>query len=318
MICLTDGSRFARELVACLGPSGGTRPLPATDRELWSRIHGAPDDTVAFELPAIAFWSRLVIVERSPRSQFDALAEAAAAGFTLPGALAAVAGTCPNLRGFHGRTWESAAGNLHLAAVLPLDNCPAATACSLVLVPTLAARDAIMSASAGAVAPRIKWVNDLYVGDGKLAGVLTRTEITGARAELLLAGIGVNVRAAPPIAPSPFVPRAGAAEGVDSRVLLREALTALERRRNEALDRGFASMLVEYRAASNVIGRRVRVYADGTGTAVLADWPPPLAAGVVRDIRDDLSLVIDGLPEPVARGRLAFETDCRERGLPPL
>jgi biotin-[acetyl-CoA-carboxylase] ligase BirA-like protein len=317
VICLTDGSRFARELAGCLGAMGGGRPLQPADRELWSLVHAEPEGAVAFPASTLGSWSCLVIVEQASRSQFDALADATAAGLT-PGPVAAVAGTCARLRGFHGRTWESARGNLHLTAALPLDGLPAATALPLVLVPTLAARDALVAASASVLSPRIKWVNDLYLDDGKVGGVLTRTQVMGARAELLLVGIGVNVRSAPALALSPFVPRAAAAREVELGVLLRETLTALERRHREALDRGFASMLAEYRAASNVIGRRVRVYADGTASAAPGEWPPLVAAGVVREIRDDLSLAIDGAPVPVSRGRLAFESDCRAAGLAPL
>jgi biotin-[acetyl-CoA-carboxylase] ligase BirA-like protein len=236
----------------------------------------------------------------------------------LPGPVAVVAGTCPQLRGFHGRQWESEPGNLHLSAAIPLD-CPSETALSLGLVPTLAARDAIVTASAGTVLPRIKWVNDLYVEGGKAGGVLTRTAIQGSRAVLLLVGIGVNVQTAPAIRPTPFVPWAEAAGGVDLDVLLQETLAALERRLKEALDSGFREMSAEYRAASNVIGRRVRVYTEAAAEHDPPDaWPPPLAAGVVQDIRDDLSLVIEGVPEPIATGRLAFEADCHAFGLPPL
>jgi hypothetical protein len=106
---------------------------------------------------------------------------------------------------------------------------------------------------------------------------------------------------------------------VDLDVLLQETLAALERRLKEALTNGFREMSAEYRAASNVIGRRVRVYAEAVAEHDPPHaWPPPLAAGVVQDIRDDLSLVIEGMPDPVANGRLAFEADCHAFGLPHL
>ena len=319
MLCLTDGSDFAGELTDRPEEVVAVESLPPADRELWLLLHGGPQVTVVRPPPPVAFWSRLVLVDRAPHSPFDALAEATAAGFVLPGPVAVVAGTCPQLRGFHGRKWESELGNLHLSAAIPLENWPADGALSLVLVPTLAARDAIVTASAGTVSPRIKWVNDLYIEGGKAGGVLTRTAIEGTRAVLLLVGIGVNVQSAPAIRPTPFVPWAEAAGGVDLDVLLQETLAALERRLKEARASGFREMSDEYRAASNVIGRRVRVYAEAVADHDPPDtWPPPLAAGVVLDIRDDLSLVIAGAPEPVKNGRLAFEADCRAFGLPHL
>ncbi len=42
---------------------------------------------------------------------------------------------------------------------------------------------------------RVKWPNDLYVGDGKLAGILVEARWRADRIDWVAIGIGVNVRA---------------------------------------------------------------------------------------------------------------------------
>lgn len=40
---------------------------------------------------------------------------------------------------------------------------------------------------------RIKWPNDIYVGDGKVAGILIENDLMGACVSRSIAGIGLNV-----------------------------------------------------------------------------------------------------------------------------
>jgi BirA family biotin operon repressor/biotin-[acetyl-CoA-carboxylase] ligase len=96
-------------------------------------------------------------------------------------------------KGRHGRVWESIDGNFHgstLVQLGPTD--PPAPA--LALVAGLALIEAVELAAPGAPL-LLKWPNDLMLGDAKLAGVLL--ERSGDR---VVAGFGVNLAGAPPIA----------------------------------------------------------------------------------------------------------------------
>jgi hypothetical protein len=96
-------------------------------------------------------------------------------------------------------------------------------------------------------------------------------------------------------------------------------LDALARRSEELRVSGSAPLLAAYRAASSVIGRRVRIYRDAfDDRRPPGDWPAPDAAGVVLAVNGDLSLTVEGTAGPVADGRLAFEEDCRTFGIAPL
>ena len=93
---------------------------------------------------------------------------------------------------------------------------------SLVLRPSLSMQDLLLVTTAAAVAVAraaetltgepmgIKWVNDVYRGDKKVAGILTEGAVSGDGVAYAILGIGVNI--APPVGgfPADIVRKAGA------------------------------------------------------------------------------------------------------------
>jgi BirA family biotin operon repressor/biotin-[acetyl-CoA-carboxylase] ligase len=315
---LADGSALA----LALGGGTGCRrqeaaSLGSPDGELWRALDGPSTVDVSDRAQPEDFWSRIILLGSAPRSQFDAMGDLAAAGFVLPGPLAAVAGMSPRFHGFHGRTWQSAQGNLHLTVAIPLDDMDVGNSAALTVLPAVSLADAIEAATGGRVRPRIKWVTDLYEDGRKVAGVLTRTLVSGRRVDVVLHGIGVNVSHAPAIHPTPFVPAAGILRGVQLPALFQHVLPALARRFRELRSKGPAPLMAAYRGSSCIIGRRVRIYPEGQDDlAPVEAWPAPLAAGLVVGIAEDLRITIQGLDRPVGTGRLAFEEDCQKFHLP--
>jgi hypothetical protein len=60
----------------------------------------------------------------------------------------------------------------------------------------------------------------------------------------------------------------------------------------------------------------VRVWDDAATSDVdPARWPPPRAAGLITDVGPDLRLTLQGSPEPIDTGRLAFEDVCQAFGM---
>jgi BirA family biotin operon repressor/biotin-[acetyl-CoA-carboxylase] ligase len=128
----------------------------------------------------------------STNDEAAALARAGASHGTIVIAERQTAG-----RGRDGRTWQSPAGGLYLSAVLrpalgPADVPP------LTLAIGVAACDAARDVGAHA---ELKWPNDLYVGDKKLAGILVEAQSHGTRLEAVIVGIGVNLATTPELAP---------------------------------------------------------------------------------------------------------------------
>ena len=94
-------------------------------------------------------------------------------------------------RGQRGHSWESAQGqNLTLSLVLEPEFLAPERQFLLSEVVALGVVD--MLAAYGIVA-RIKWTNDIYVGDKKIAGILIEHKLQGAALARTVAGIGLNV-----------------------------------------------------------------------------------------------------------------------------
>jgi len=94
-------------------------------------------------------------------------------------------------RGRNGRRWASASGQGIWMTVIERPNDPSA-------VDVLSLRLGLRTARAldrfVASPVRVKWPNDLYVGTGKLAGILVEARWRSGRIDWVAIGIGVNVR----------------------------------------------------------------------------------------------------------------------------
>ena len=114
------------------------------------------------------------------------------------------------------------------------------------------------------VAPiRLKWPNDLFVGDRKLAGVLIEARWRDQRPDWVAIGVGVNLEA-------PADQHAAALDAPDAAAVLGEMLPAL---RAAAFASGPLSEAerAEFAARDLAIGRRVVEPASGTARGITAD-----------------------------------------------
>jgi len=286
--------------------------LPLGDAHLWKVLSTLDNVWVAEDGPAdtTCRWPLLVVIESAPCSQFDALHAALAEGLPLVGPMAAIAITGQHFHGQRGRHWEVAAGNFFLTAAFPLSMPASDLLPGLLMLPAVAVVDAIRCAGQIVAPPKIKWINDILIAGDKVAGVLAATIVRAEVAESAVIGIGVNFAQTPPVAPTPFVPSTSclADAGLDTPLpqFTRLVLASLANRYDAFQSNGPAGLLNSYRAASCVVGRRVRIW-DEAADLASGGGAGPLATGTVRAILDDLSLVIEGHPEPIARGRLAFD-----------
>jgi BirA family biotin operon repressor/biotin-[acetyl-CoA-carboxylase] ligase len=97
-------------------------------------------------------------------------------------------------RGQRGHTWHSREGdNLTFSVVLTPSFMPVVEQFMLSEVVALALVDALEEYG---VACRIKWTNDIYAGDNKIAGVLIEQSLSGDTIARTIVGIGLNVNQA--------------------------------------------------------------------------------------------------------------------------
>ena len=120
-------------------------------------------------------------------STLNAIHDLAAQG--APAATVVIAEAQTAGRGRDGRTWHSPAGGVWLGMLLR----PARAELGVMAVRVgLAVADAV-DAMLGRVETRLKWPNDVLLGDRKLAGILCEGRWQGVALQWLAVGVGVNV-----------------------------------------------------------------------------------------------------------------------------
>jgi BirA family transcriptional regulator, biotin operon repressor / biotin---[acetyl-CoA-carboxylase] ligase len=246
------------------------------------------------ELPGITGpWTAIEVVRQTGSTNTDLLARAASGAAE---GLVLAAETQDAGRGRLGRSWVTPPGTaLAFSVLLRPSAVPAARRGWLPLIAGISAAAATRAVSG--VDARLKWPNDVLIGDRKLAGILA--EATG---DAVVIGIGMNVLTSPgdlPAGPGGLRPTSLLASGapVPREAVLTEILRALGERyaRFRANpDPGRSGLLAEYRDLSATIGQDVRV--ELPGTAILAGQ----ATGIDGDGR--LLVTADGKEHAIAAG----------------
>jgi len=210
-------------------PSATWSPAP----ELAARLVGTRFGDIRW-FTCIDSTNRYLLTERDLREGTVAVADEQTAG-----------------RGRHGRTWSAQPGGALLVSVLLRPRLPADRMHLVTLAAALAATDAVHTLAG--IEARVKWPNDVVVGDRKLAGILAEGDGAGA----VVVGMGLNVRAdsfPPELADLATAVDLHGARPVDRRALLAAWLVALDAQ----LDR-IDNVVATAATCSATLGRRVRV-----------------------------------------------------------
>lgn len=93
-------------------------------------------------------------------------------------------------RGQRGNSWESERGMNLVFSLLVHPQLPVGHIFSLSEACALAIRDALSAFTEGV---EVKWPNDIYWHEKKIAGILIETTLTGKRIEDGIIGVGVNI-----------------------------------------------------------------------------------------------------------------------------
>ncbi|MBI2189533.1 MAG: biotin--[acetyl-CoA-carboxylase] ligase [Acidobacteria bacterium] len=182
-------------------------------------------------------------------------------------------------RGRQGRSWASPpAAGLYLSTVL---RPPREAVSALTLAVGVAVADGIQAATGLDVA--LKWPNDVYAGERKLAGILAEASDS---LEYVIVGIGINVM--PAVYPPDVAARATSLEEelgrvIDRGLLLAECLAALAAHYGE-LKAGRTGSVIEAwrRRAARTLGRRVRWEVGGAAAEGVAENVDASGALLVR------------------------------------
>ncbi|MDE6023615.1 MAG: biotin--[acetyl-CoA-carboxylase] ligase, partial [Muribaculaceae bacterium] len=94
-------------------------------------------------------------------------------------------------RGQRGNTWESEPGkNLTFSVLIRPDSFPAISQFSISEATALAVSDFLRLNN---IDSKVKWANDIYVGDRKICGILIQHSLAGFNIGYSVLGIGINV-----------------------------------------------------------------------------------------------------------------------------
>lgn len=139
---------------------------------------------------------------------------------------------------------------------------------SIVIRPEGELTDVVFVTSAAAVAvaktieemtdldPKIKWVNDIYINNKKVCGILVQSIIKNGRVSGLCVGIGVNINTAE--FPKDIGARAGSlGEEIDRNVFVANVTEKMLEFASDIDDRAY---LDYYRKKSCVIGKEIKYY----------------------------------------------------------
>ena len=199
-------------------------------------------------------------------------------------------------RGRHGHTFHSPKGTgLYLSLLIrPLDLSPAQVS-RIAPAAAVAAYEAIREVSG--ISCGIKWVNDLYLGRKKTAGILCEAVSDHGKLQAVVIGIGINWRTMS--FPDELKDKAGSfcCDGIPRSVLAGVLWEKLLQRTSALDDPG---MMDVYRERSVVIGKEIEFMRDGS-----------LYTAFAKGISDEGSLVIekpDGTEEILKSGEISVKT----------
>ena len=235
-------------------------------------------------------WTDIRVVESSPSTNAD-VAEAAREG--APEGLVIVAESQTAGRGRRDRSWTTPPRAGLTLSVLLRPTFPAAGWGWLPLLAGLAVAHPLTRLAE--VDVRLKWPNDVLVGERKLGGLLS--EVVGTA---VVIGIGLNVSLRADELPVPAATSLAIEDSavVDRDPVLRAVLRDLERRYVDLTrasgDAAASGLAAAYREACATLGRDVRVELPG----------PQVLEGRAVDVDAEGRLVLDvgGRRETVAAG----------------
>lgn len=306
MAVFTDSPRYAatvlpdevaRHLAPVTPPDSKVRPLLDCIFTGSLDLHSAPWGDLPYQL---------LVSEFSSRSQYDQLIDLVRNRSGLPDRVACIAGSGRDFHGYKGRSWAAMPGNIHLSVHLAPTRPVEGFHVAFTALAALSVVEALEQVEGLSVQPRIKWVNDILLGNAKVAGILAYTQSRDTTVTSAILGFGLNVETTPKVEPTPFVPEVASLRdflhpgGPDLQgAVFHSLLRSLDRNYHTLLAEGAAPLLERYRDHSMVIGEEVTVCTEASDHSLRL-----VGQGRVLGLGGNLELILDNRSAPITGGRL--------------
>lgn len=211
--------------------------------------------------------------------------------------------------GRSGRSWQAPNGTSLLLSVVLHPPVQGEGLGTLPLAAGVAVAEAIEEVIGATQPVRLKWPNDLWIGDRKVGGILLRVRAMPGEVTRAILGVGVNVNVHPEDLPPGATSLAAVTGSAQDRdVLLHAALDRLDAVYGAWLTDGGTLALAAWRERAALIGE-----------AVVIEVANRRRPGVLRGIDDRgaLLLEVNGSVERIVSGDLVRGPRRFPGGLPP-
>ena len=207
-------------------------------------------------------------------------------------------------RGQRGHTWESREGeNLTLSLLLEPQFLPPSEQFLISECVALGVCDALMHYG---IEAQIKWTNDIYIGDRKLAGILIEHKLQGSALARTVAGIGLNVnqKAFSDDLPNPISMAQATGREFDREEVLQIVTTSLMARYEQLREGGAKELQADYHQRLYRLGQE-HCYAlpDGSRFRGIIRGVEPTGALRIENERGELLSFLFKEVEFVIQGR---------------
>ncbi len=254
------------------------------------------------------FWNYLFIVEEANSSQFDILVKLSSRKNKLPDRLVCIAEKGDGFHGFRNRAWSAQKGNIHLSIFFKPQKSFENFHAALLILSAVSIIETIDSLPDLNGEASTKWVNDIIIGNAKIAGVITQTASMGNKITGAVIGIGLNVETKPEIVTDKFTPRAACLKDFTNsskcnvNFILKELLKNLAKNITQINLGEYRELYEIYCSRSAVIGKQAAIYSDSVDGAS----EELIISGKVASIKENLELVFENNNQSITKGRLAL------------
>lgn len=267
------------------------------------------DNLFFAEIESDSLWKYAFIVNHSPISQFASLIELSKDNPDLPSGILCLANSGDNFKGYRNRSWVSLAGNIHLSAYLKPNQIVDHFHIGFTILSAISVIEALDKIIGLEKKASIKWVNDIFIDNGKVAGVLTQTKTLGNEVTDLFIGIGVNVNETPKLENDLVIKKAtsikthiNSTNHLDIYSIFNNLLSSLTKNYKNLLDGNYNKIINAYRIRSNVLGKNITVYSDP-----IKGESQIINKGKVISIGNNLELFLENNNRPIVKGRIVLE-----------
>lgn len=207
-------------------------------------------------------------------------------------------------RGQRGHTWESREGeNLTFSLLLEPQFLSPSEQFLISECVALGVCDALMHYG---IEAQIKWTNDIYIGDRKLAGILIEHKLQGSALARTVAGIGLNVnqKAFSDDLPNPISMAQASGREFDREQVLQTVVTSLMARYEQLREGGAKELQADYHQRLYRLGQE-HCYAlpDGSRFRGIIRGVEPTGALRIENERGELLSFLFKEVEFVIHGR---------------